>query len=135
MQNAPGKSILKVSGIIIIIFAGIALVLGLIAFAGIGVLAAMGMSAGLLTMVMIFSVISAAFSMFMGVMAVMNCEKPEKAPQLKLLGIIAIALVVVDFILGVAIMPGLAGGAVVGALISAVLPVLVVVGATKNIQG
>ena len=62
-----GSKFLKVTGILMIVFGAIALVLAIIAFAGIGVLAAMGASSALLTVSVIIALVGAALELVAGI--------------------------------------------------------------------
>ena len=132
-MEAPGNGILKVSGIILVIFAGIAVVTGIIGLAAVSGLAAFGIPTGLLTMITIYAIVSALFSLFVGLMAILNSAKPEKASKVFLLGIIAAILVIVDLVLVLALGGGLLGAwPWISTIIGLVLPVLIIVGAKKN---
>jgi len=132
-MKLPGSTLLKVSGIVLVVFAGIGVILGALAFGGLALLSAMGAPTGLLTVLMIFAVLSALFSLYVGVMAIMGANKKEKAGQLFLLGVISVALVALDLIFSLIWLgPMVTAMTWVGALFSLVLPILIIVGAKKN---
>jgi len=132
-MNLPGKGLLKVSGILLVIFAGIAVVAGALAFGGLALLSAMGIPTGLLTVLMIYAVLAALFSLYVGVMAILGANKKEKAGQLFMLGVISIALVALDLIFSLIWLGAFVTAMTwVGAMFSLVLPILIIVGANKN---
>jgi hypothetical protein len=85
----------------------------------------------------IHAFIVSVFGLFIGIMAVANRTRTEKAGLLKTLGNIAVALVVVGVILSFSVFVGALGGAAAilafSAIVGLVLPVLYIVGAQKNL--
>lgn len=123
--DAPGKGLLKVSGILLIIFAAISIVIlvfGMIAAASLG--GALGAAVG--GIVFVLGMVSAAFSLIMGILGVKYANVPAKATVCMVFAIIAIVLQLISLISGDA--------NVISALIGLVLPVLYLIGALKNKQ-
>ncbi len=133
MQNElKGRLMLKVVGILYIISACLAIVLGLLILAGGGLFAAAGGSdgflmAGVAVFLGIFVIFSSALSLVFGILAVRWCNRPDKARTLFIMGIVLLVLAVVDlvavFVQGTSIMSGLLG---------LVLPILYTIGAHWN---
>ena len=124
-----GSKFVKVTGILMIIFGAIALILSIIAFAGIGLLAAMGASSSLLTVSCILMLVGAIAELVAGIIGVKNWNKLEKAGTCIVWGVIVIALCVVSNILTV-----VGGGefSVVNLLTGLVIPVLYLIGGIQN---
>ena len=74
-----GSKFLKVTGILMIIFGAIALVVSIIAILGLGVLEALGAPMGLLWASGIISLVGAVAEFVAGIIGVKNWNKPEKA--------------------------------------------------------
>ncbi len=130
--NAPGKGLLKVSGILLIIFAAIsilALILGMIAA---GAAASLGgdvgaLAGGVAIGILILGLVSAVFSLIMGILGVKYANIPSKATVCLIFAIIAIILQIVSLIMN-------GGNGVVMTLIGLVIPVLYLIGAIRNKQ-
>ncbi len=100
----PGKSLLKTSGILIIIAGGIGILISAIGLLG-GV-AATSMGVELIdefgvdgqTMLLdsVVSFFVCGFQLFMGIFGLINCEKLEKANICMILGILAIVLAIAN---------------------------------------
>ena len=124
-SDAPGKGLLKVSGILLIIFAAISIVMlvfGMIAAATLG--GALGAAVG--GIVLVLGLVSAAFSLIMGILGVKYANVPAKATVCMVFAIIAIVLQLISLISG--------NANVISALIGLILPVLYLIGALKNKQ-
>lgn len=134
MENntAKGSGFLKVTGILMIIFGSIALIVSIVAILGIAALAYISsgeMSSALLYTAGILSLISAVAEFVTGILGVKNCKRPEKAGTCIAWGIIVIVLSVAGSILTVV------GGdsfPVFSFLLGMVMPVLFIIGAVKN---
>lgn len=129
--NAPGKGFLKVSGILLIIFAVISilvLVIGIIAAASLGSLGGEvgALAGGIAVGALVISLISCAFSLVMGILGVKYANVPSKAQVCMVFAIIAIALQIITLVTG--------GSDIVMTIIGLVLPVLYLIGALKNKQ-
>ena len=124
-----GSMFLKVTGILMIIFGALALVLAIIAIAGISLLAAMGASSGLLTVSCILALVGAVAELVEGIIGVKNWNKLEKAGTCITWGIIVIMLCVISNILTV-----VGGGdfSVLNLATGLVIPVLYLIGALQN---
>lgn len=124
-----GSMFLKVTGILMIIFGALALVLAIIAIAGISLLAAMGASSGLLTVSCILMLVGAVAELVAGIIGVKNWNKLEKAGTCITWGIIVIVLCVISNILTV-----VGGGdfSVLNLVTGLVIPVLYLIGGLQN---
>ena len=124
-----GSKFLKVTGILMIIIGALALVLAIIAIAGISLLAAMGASSGLLTVSCILALVGAVAELVAGIIGVKNWNKLEKAGTCITWGIIVIVLCVISNILTV-----VGGGdfSVLNLVTGLVIPVLYLIGGLQN---
>lgn len=124
-----GSKFLKVTGILMIIFGALALVLAIIAIAGISLLAAMGASSGLLTVSCILALVGAVAELVAGIIGVKNWNKLENAGTCITWGIIVIVLCVISNILTV-----VGGGdfSVLNLVTGLVIPVLYLIGGLQN---
>jgi len=135
--NAPGKGLLKVSGIIGIIFAGIGcLVVGVTLMTIDAVISGMnmmgaGISSGTLTAYYVFALFLSIFGVYVYLMGILNCDKLEKASSLKTLGIIYIVITVIGAIVAVNL---LGFSAIAFTAVELILPILYIVGASRNIS-
>ena len=132
--TAPAKGLLKVTGILLIIFGAIATVVSLIAVIGSAALTsvagAYGAAAigGLLLLVTIFSLINSVLSFVFGIMgAGKRSADPSKAGFYVVAGIILAALALISLIMGIA-----SSGFSFTSLIGFVLPVLYIIGGLQN---
>lgn len=91
-----GSKFLKVTGILMIIFASIALIFSIIAIAGIGVLEAIGIPGGLLWVAGIISLLGAVAEFVAGIIGVKNWNKPEKANTCIGWGIAVVAMCIIS---------------------------------------
>ena len=131
-MEAQGAGFLKVTGILMIIGGGLAIILAIITILGIAALAYITdgvISSGLLYAAGILSLVSAVAELVAGIIGVTNCKKPEKATSCVVWGIIVAALCIAGSILTVV---GGSSFPVVSCLIGLVLPVLYIIGALKN---
>ena len=141
-EQAPGKGLLKVTGILYIILAALAIVGGILMAAGGGV----GMMAGtqgldgvvvaggaILIGLGVYTIIANIFGLIMGILGVKNCDKPEKATVCMVLGIIVLVLGVIGGIVSI-VNQGLSFSSVLSLLCSLVIPGLYTWGAYKNKQ-
>jgi len=134
-MNAPGKGLLKVSGILLIIAGGFWLLLGVLAALGMlvpGVLAASAQATNTtVTMVVVGAiviVVLGAIYLIAGILGVKNCNKPEKAQVCFTISIIMLLVIILDSI------SSLMGGTLkwYNIIIGLVLPVVYLLGALKN---
>lgn len=136
--DLKGKTMLKVVGILYIVFAAISILMGLVAIAGGAALGITGggegLALGLGAAAMILGVIailSSAFSLVVGILGVKWCNRPDKAQVLFVLGVVLIVLAALNLL---SAFGGDSSSSVVSSLIGLVLPVLYTVGAWQNKQ-
>ena len=133
-----GRLMLKVVGILYIIFAALSSLTGLLAVVGgaaLGVAGGESLALGLGVVAMVFGlmmILSSVFSLVAGILGVKWCNRPDKAGALFVLGVVLTALAVLNLLSSFGGDNGSA--AVVGALIGLVLPVLYTLGAWQNKQ-
>lgn len=134
-----GRLMLKVVGILYIVFASFSILAGLVAIAGGAALGITGggeslaVGLGALAMILGFvAILSSVFSLVAGILGVKWCNRPDKAGTLFVLGVVLTALAVLNLLSSFGGDNGSA--AVVGALIGLVLPVLYTLGAWQNKQ-
>lgn len=131
-----GSKFLKVTGILMIIFGAIALIVAIIAVAGLGLLASLAESMGeeipmgMLTVSAILALIGAVVQLIAGIIGVKNWAKPEKAGVCILWGIIVVALCVVSNVLTLIGYPE--NFSVLSVLTGLVIPVLYLIGGFQN---
>ncbi|NMA07201.1 MAG: hypothetical protein GX928_05760 [Ruminococcaceae bacterium] len=121
--------LLKVTGIIMIVFGAIGIIVGLLAVVGAGAVAALvGASAGGLVFAALLSLLGSVLQLVAGIMGAANKNNPAKGGKCLVLGIIVILLAVAGNIMTVVL-----GGefSVLGLVLGAVLPVLYIVGALQ----
>jgi len=128
-ENAKGSTLLKVTGILMIIGGAIALIFSILAIAGIALLAAAGASSGLLYAAGALALVSAVVELVAGILGVANCKKPEKAKTCIVWGVLCALLSVASVVLTV-----VGGGdfSIVSLLLGLALPVLYIIGAATN---
>ena len=124
-----GSKFLKVTGILMIVFGALALVLAIVAIAGISVLAALGASSNMLTISFIVAFVGAVLELVAGIIGVKNWNKLEKADTCIAWGIIVIALCIISNVLTV-----VGGGdfSFVNLVTGLVIPVLYLIGGIQN---
>ncbi len=123
-----GSKLLKVIGILMIIFAGIAIVVECLAMAGVAALsAALGGSAGMYWLALILGAVGAVLELVAGIIGVKNWNKPEKAQTCVILGIVIIAFQILSDIF--TLVSYSQGFNVFSAVLGFVIPVLYLIGA------
>ena len=148
--KTAGTGFLKVTGILMIVFGAIAIVVTGIGIAAVGViekmanslasmegitvdeaLAEQGVSLGLLYMGMILSLVGAIVQLVAGIIGIKNCRRPEKAQTCLVWGVL-VAL----FAVAGSILTPIAGGDfnILSLFTGLVIPVLFIIGALKNKQ-
>lgn len=133
-----GRLMLKVVGILYIIFAALSILTGLMAVVGgaaLGIAGGESLALGLGVIAVAFGlmmILSSVFSLVAGILGVKWCARPDKAGTLFVLGVVLTALAVLNLLSSFGGDNGSA--AVVGALIGLVLPVLYTLGALQNKQ-
>ncbi len=143
-QNAPGRSFLKVTGILEIIFA----VFSAVSIAGtvliytqltagslpdetVALYEQLGLDASTMLTSIIISVVGTILFLAAGILGVANARKVEKAGICVLLGILLVAYEVINFAMS-AVSSGVTGLVVVSTLLSLIIPLLYLWGGLKN---
>jgi len=130
--NAPGKKLLKVTGILFIIFGVIGIILGLITLVFSDLLSDMGREQSLeratATAMLFFGVLlgiaSSILQLYAGWFGYKNCNKPDKAQKCLIFAIVLIIIRFASLFFDDVI--------VVAAIIGFILPVLYLIGAWQN---
>ncbi len=125
-----GSKFLKVTGILMIIFGSIALIIAIVALLGLGVLEAMGAPMGLLWASGIIALLGAVAEFVAGIIGVVNWNKPNKANTCIVWGIAVAAMCVISNIFTLIGYPE--NFNVFSLLTGLVIPVLYLIGAFKN---
>ncbi|WP_370767193.1 hypothetical protein [Ruminococcus sp.] len=125
-----GSKFLKVTGILMIIFGSIALIIAIVALLGLGVLEAMGAPMGLLWASGIIALLGAVAEFVAGIIGVVNWNKPNKANTCIGWGIAVAAMCVISNIFTLIGYPE--NFNVFSLLTGLVIPVLYLIGAFKN---
>jgi len=125
-----GSKFLKVTGILMIIFGSIALIIAIMALLGLGVLEAMGAPMGLLWASGIIALLGAVAEFIAGIIGVVNWNKPNKANTCIGWGISVAAMCVISNIFTLIGYPE--NFNVFSLLTGLVIPVLYLIGAFKN---
>lgn len=125
-----GSKFLKVTGILMIIFGSIALIIAIMALLGLGVLEAMGAPMGLLWASGIIALLGAVAEFIAGIIGVVNWNKPNKANICIGWGIAVAAMCVISNIFTLIGYPE--NFNVFSLLTGLVIPVLYLIGAFKN---
>ena len=132
-KTAPGRGMLKVVGILGIVFGGINSIMVLF-----GLLTAefwdavMPATGGIPWEVYyLFAFVVVGYGIFASIMAIVHCATLEKASFLKTLGVISVILVVIFGIVDVSV---IGAAAAVMLPINLVLPILYIVGASRNVK-
>lgn len=125
-----GSKFLKVTGILMIVFGALALILSIVAAIGLAALVALELNTWQYTAAVILMLVSSIFEMIAGIVGVKNCNKPEKAGTCMVWGIIVIALSVLSNVLTLVGNPD--NFSIVNLLTGLVIPVLYLIGAVMN---
>ena len=125
-----GSKFLKVTGILMIIFGSIALIIAIMALLGLGVLEAIGAPMGLLWASGIIALLCAVAEFVAGIIGVVNWNKPNKANTCIGWGIAVAAMCVISNIFTLIGYPE--NFNVFSLLTGLVIPVLYLIGAFKN---
>lgn len=118
-----GSKFLKVTGILMIVFGALALILSIVAAIGLAALVALDLNTWQYTLAVILMLVSSIFELIAGIVGVKNCNKPEKAGTCMVWGIIVIALSVLSNVLTLVGNPD--NFSIVTLLTGLVIPVLV----------
>jgi hypothetical protein len=139
-METPGKGLLKVGGILLIIYASILLILALLGMLGAAMMSnpeimqeveAQGVAVESQGAVWISALVTLALgtlNLIAGILAVKNCQRPEKAQGCFIICVILVVIVITNAILSTI------GGtfSVIGVSIGLLLPVLCIWGALRN---
>lgn len=125
-----GSKFLKVTGILMIVFGALALILSIVAAIGLAALVAMELNTWQYTAAVILMLVGSIFELIAGIVGVKNCNKPEKAGTCMVWGIIVIALSVLSNVLTLVGNPD--NFSIVNLLTGLVIPVLYLIGAVMN---
>lgn len=125
-----GSKFLKVTGILMIVFGALALILSIVAAIGLAALAALDLNTWQYTLAVILMLVGSIFELIAGIVGVKNCNKPEKAGTCMVWGIIVIALSVLSDVLTLVGNPD--NFSIVSLLTGLVIPVLYLIGAVMN---
>ncbi len=125
-----GSKFLKVTGILMIVFGALALILSIVAAIGLAALVALDLNTWQYTLAVILMLVGSIFELIAGIVGVKNCNKPEKAGTCMVWGIIVIALSVLSNVLTLVGNPD--NFSIVNLLTGLVIPVLYLIGAVMN---
>ena len=125
-----GSKFFKVTGILMIIFGALALILSIVAAIGLAALASLDLNTWQYTLAVILMLVGSIFELIAGIVGVKNCNKPEKAGTCMVWGIIVIALSVLSNVLTLVGNPD--NFSIVNLLTGLVIPVLYLIGAVMN---
>lgn len=125
-----GSKFLKVTGILMIVFGALALILSIVAAIGLAALVALDLNTWQYTLAVILMLVGSVFELIAGIVGVKNCKKPEKAGTCMVWGIIVIALSVLSNVLTLVGNPD--NFSIVNLLTGLVIPVLYLIGAVMN---
>ena len=132
-QTTPkGATMLKVTGILMIIGGAISIIVSILAIIGIAAIAYLSdASLGLLYASGALLTVSSVAELIAGILGTANCKKPEKAKTCLAWGIVVAVLAVAGIILN-----AIGGGSfsVISLITGLVLPVLYIIGAVQNKQ-
>lgn len=121
---------LKVTGILMIVFGALALILSIVAAIGLAALVALDLNTWQYTLAVILMLVGSIFELIAGIIGVKNCNKPEKAGTCMVWGIIVIAISVLSDVLTLVGNPD--NFSIVTLLTGLVIPVLYLIGAVMN---
>lgn len=127
-----GSKFLKVTGILMIIFGAISIVVSIIALMGLGVLEALGAPMGLLWASGIIAFVGSVAQLVAGIIGVVNCDKPEKANSCIVWGIAVAAMSIIANVFTLIGYPQ--NFSFVSVISGLLIPVLYLIGAFKNKQ-
>lgn len=125
-----GSKFLKVTGILMIVFGALALILSIVAAIGLAALVTLELNTWQYTAAVILMLVGSIFELIAGIVGVKNCNKPEKAGTCMVWGIIVIALSVLSNVLTLVGNPD--NFSIVNLLTGLVIPVLYLIGAVMN---
>jgi hypothetical protein len=133
MMEIKGSKMLKVTGILEIIFGIIVIIIGLLAAIGAAAITAgtvstdtlpAGVSGGIVMFSAVLMLILGVVELIMGILGIKNCNNPQGAGKCFVFGIVVLALMVVSTILNI-----VAGSFQIYSLLGFVIPGLYTYGA------
>jgi len=133
-SHAPGRGMLKVTGVLYTVFGGLSVIFALLVLLGAALISEFGgmldmgmgvadVTAGLAAALGFLMLAQSGFSIFVGVAAIKNAADVHKAAFVRTLIIIHMALLLVQAILDFSLL----------AVINFVVPVIAIIGAQKNV--
>ena len=125
-----GSTFLKVTGILMIVFGTLALVLAIIAIAAASLATSLGIGSMMLTLSGILALVGAVAQMVAGILGAVNWARPEKAGVCIVWGVIVIVLCILSTIL--TLVSDADNFSIISLLTSFVIPVLYLIGAFQN---
>ena len=125
-----GSKLLKVVGILLIVFGSIGLVGAIVTIGGIALLISLGYNGTLLYVAAAISIISAIVNFVAGIIGVTSWNKPEKSKTCMILGILMIVCQVAALISNI-VSKQSAGTVIFSTIVGLVLPVLYIMGAKQ----
>ena len=136
---AKGSTMLKVVGILMIIFGGIGIIVSIVAFGTVALVDGIAgaveaeVNLGLAYFGCVLALLGSIAELVTGIMGVANHNKPEKAQLCLICAVVVIGLA----ILGDLIVPIIAGSGIswFGLIFNLILPGLFIYGAIQNKQG
>ena len=128
MENKTNM-LLKVTGILMIIGGIAGIIVSIVAFLGVGLLAAAGVVVGLWIIAVILSLVGSIIELIAGIVGSKNAANPAKAGTCVIFGIVTLALSVLGIILNLA---SGSGFSVANLGLGVVIPVLYLIGALQN---
>ncbi len=136
-MQAPGRTLLKVTGILMLIVAIFAIIgaVGTLAFGGLAVAisgetdTSVALGGAFIILFGVVMLIQAVFSLVAAILGIKNANKPERATSCLIFGIIIAALSLLGLIFS-----GFSLASLVSTLFGLVVPGLYILGAVKNKQ-
>lgn len=125
-----GSKFLKVTGILMIIFGSIALILSIVSLLGLGVLEALGAPMGLLWASGIIALVGSIAEFIAGIIGVKNWNKPEKANTCIAWGFAVAAMCIISNVFTLIGYPE--NFSIFSVFTGLVIPVLYLIGTFKN---
>ena len=127
-MNAPGKSMIKVVSILMLIFSSISLIVLFVSLIGSAYIEAYHLGVGvILIFALIISFASVIFEFIAAILGLKHCGRPEKANSLFGIGVTLIIIAAVSILFNI-----ISDNFSVLNLVSLVLPILYTVGASQN---
>ncbi len=130
------NTMLKVIGILMIVFGGIGIITSLLAFVGVGAIISLAETAsgeeftgtGMIYFSLVISLVSTGITLAAGIVGVKGSTKPELAKTCAIFGYVIIGLTVLSTILAATY----SNFNILGLLTGSALPVLLIIGANQS---